>query len=135
MADKKKPDGDYKVGHGRPPKEHQWKAGQSGNPKGRPKSRKAGSTDLSALLNEPVKVKAGGKDREMHPFEASVRQLAIKALGGHQQSIFKFIKICEEYGVIEQQDAERGGVIFAPKGVSPEEWVKSMAEDRSDEEA
>ncbi len=25
---------EYKVGPGRPPKEHQWKPGQSGNPKG-----------------------------------------------------------------------------------------------------
>lgn len=28
---------DYEVGHCKPPKEHQFKPGQSGNPKGRPK--------------------------------------------------------------------------------------------------
>jgi len=30
-------EGSYKVGWGKPPKEHQWKPGQSGNPKGSPK--------------------------------------------------------------------------------------------------
>lgn len=28
---------DYEVGRGRPPKEHQYKKGQSGNPRGRPR--------------------------------------------------------------------------------------------------
>ena len=28
----------YRVGYGRPPKEYQFKPGQSGNPKGRPKN-------------------------------------------------------------------------------------------------
>ena len=31
-------DGEYVVGPGRPPKEHQFKPGQSGNPGGRPKA-------------------------------------------------------------------------------------------------
>ncbi len=56
MAEKKKPTGDNEVGYGNPPKEHQFKPGQSGNLKGRPKSRKSGLTDISGLLNEPVKV-------------------------------------------------------------------------------
>lgn len=38
---------DYKVGHGRPPKETQFKKGQFGNPNGRPK--KAAPTPKSAV--------------------------------------------------------------------------------------
>src|SRR3990167_6058308 len=34
---KKNSDAEYKVGRGNPPKEYQWKPGQSGNPGGRPK--------------------------------------------------------------------------------------------------
>ena len=64
MAKKTKPRGDNEVGYGKPPKEHQFKPGRSGNLKGRPKSKKSGLTDISKLLNEPVKVKAGGKVRE-----------------------------------------------------------------------
>ena len=31
---------DYEVGYGKPPKEHRFKKGQSGNPRGRPKDAK-----------------------------------------------------------------------------------------------
>ena len=98
MADKKMRAGDNEVGYGKPPKEHQFKPGQSGNIKGRPKSRKSGLTDISGLLNEPVKVKAGGKVREMGPFEAGFRKLAKRAVDGDLRAILKFVKYCEEYG-------------------------------------
>jgi hypothetical protein len=39
---------DDEVGFGKPPKKHQWKPGQSGNPKGRP--RKPISTDDGEIL-------------------------------------------------------------------------------------
>ncbi len=52
---------DYEVGYARPPKHTQFRKGQTGNPRGRPKSRKSGSTDVSELLNEPVRVKTGGE--------------------------------------------------------------------------
>ncbi len=42
---------------------------------GRPKSKKSGLTDISGLLNERVKVKAGDRVREMGPFEAGLRKL------------------------------------------------------------
>ncbi len=34
-------DDDYEIGYGKPPKRNQFKRGQSGNPKGRPKSQKS----------------------------------------------------------------------------------------------
>ena len=130
MADKKKPSGDNEVGYGKPPKEHQFPKGKSGNLRGRPKSKKSGLTDISGLLNEPVKVKAGGKVREMAPFEASLRKLAKRAVDKDLRAILKFVKICEEYGVFAPPSAATGGgVVRAPKGVNFYEWLESVTEE------
>ncbi len=127
MGDRTKPSGDYEVGCGKPPKEYQFKPGLSGNPSGRPKSKKSGSTDISDVLNQPVKVKAGGKVREMGSFEASLRNLAKCAIGGHLPSILKCIKICEEYEILAPPPVATGGGVFrAPKGVDFYEWLESL---------
>ncbi len=136
MADKKKPSGDNEVGYGKPPKEHQFPKGRSGNLRGRPKSKKSGLTDISGLLNEPVKVKAGGKVREMGPFEAGLRKRAQRAVDKDLRAILKFVKICEEYGVIAAPPAATGGgVVRAPKGVNFHEWLESVTEEKPIDEA
>ena len=130
MADKKKPSGDNEVGYGKPPKEHRFPKGRSGNVSGRPKSKKSGLTDISGLLNEPVKVKAGGKVREMGPFEAGLRKLAKRAVDKDLRAILKFVKICEEYGAFAAPPAATGGgVVRAPKGVNFYEWLESVTEE------
>ena len=130
MAKKKKPSGDNEVGYGKPPKEHPFKPGQSGNLKGRPKSKKSGLTDVSGLLNEPVKVKAGGKVREMGPFAAGLRKRAKRAVDKDLPAILKFVKICEEYGAFAPPSADTScGVVRAPKGVNFHEWLESVTEE------
>ncbi len=129
MADKKEPSGDYEVGYGNPPKEYQFKPGRSGNIGGRRKSKKSGLTDISGLLNEPVKVKADGKVREMGPFEAGLRKLAKRAVDKDLRAILKFVRICEEYGAFAPPSADTScGVVRSPKGVYFHEWLESLTE-------
>ena len=52
--------GGYKIGKGKPPKDTQWKPGQSGNPKGRPKAAKSEPTDGAAIT-----LLAGKPNRKM----------------------------------------------------------------------
>ena len=45
---------EYDIGFGKPPKSSKWKMGQSGNLKGRPKTRSDLVKDAAAILPEPV---------------------------------------------------------------------------------
>lgn len=74
---------DDSVGYGRPPRAHQFKPGQSGNPKGRPKGRKNEATMLDELLFQRIPVRQGGRDLRMTVIEAIFRRLAEDSLKGN----------------------------------------------------
>jgi hypothetical protein len=74
---------DDSVGYGRPPRAHQFKPGQSGNPKGRPKGRKNEATMLDELLFQRIPVRQGGRELRMTVVEAMFRRLVEDALKGN----------------------------------------------------
>ena len=73
---------DYAVGYAKPPKSGQFKPGQSGNPKGRPKGVKNLKTDLLEELQGTVPVKQGGKTRHLTRQRAMVKSMVRKAILG-----------------------------------------------------
>ncbi|MEO6298644.1 MAG: DUF5681 domain-containing protein [Paracoccaceae bacterium] len=79
MADKSD-DGADKVGYGRPPKHSQFKPGQSGNPRGRPKGARGFRNDLADALNAPVRIVEGGRRRTITTQAAALRRLVDRAL-------------------------------------------------------
>ncbi len=72
----------YVVGYGRPPKEHQFAKGQSGNPSGRAKGSQNFDTALRASLNERVAVTIDGKRSEIPKYQVIVSHLVNQAAGG-----------------------------------------------------
>ena len=54
-------DHEYPVGYGKPPKSGQFKKGQSGNPKGRPKGSLDYTTYVQQMLSAQVTVTESGK--------------------------------------------------------------------------
>ena len=75
-----------KTGFGRPPKETQFKPGQSGNPSGRPKSRKSFGSELLAELAETVVVDRGGRKQEMSNGRAIAKALVGAAIEGSPEA-------------------------------------------------
>jgi len=72
---------DYKVGYGKPPAEHRFKKGQSGNPNGRKQHLKNASTILNEELNLVITVREGGKDRRLTKRAALIKALVNDAIG------------------------------------------------------
>jgi hypothetical protein len=65
---------DYKVGYGKPASKAQFKKGQSGNPRGRPKGRRNLATVLHETLNEPTVIVVDGVKRTVTKLEAAVKK-------------------------------------------------------------
>jgi hypothetical protein len=73
---------DKPVGYGNPPKHTQFKSGQSGNPKGRPKGIRNLNTDLEEELSLKILVTEGGHKQETTKQRAMLKSLFAKALNG-----------------------------------------------------
>lgn len=76
----------FKVGYGRPPKEHRFKPGRSGNPKGRPKGAKNEETILNNLLNRKIEIREAGRSRKISVLEAVLLKFAEEALRGNPKA-------------------------------------------------
>lgn len=85
------PSNDNAVGYCIPPKHTQFKKGQSGNPKGRPKGSQNVFTVLQNAARQRVKVKDKNGSRTMTKLEATVTQLSNQAASGDPRAIRDFL--------------------------------------------
>lgn len=74
---------DYEVGYRKPPRHSQYKLGQSGNLKGRPRRARNLSTLLGDALNERLVVTERGRRRTKSVLEVIVAQLLKQSLGAN----------------------------------------------------
>ena len=98
---------DYEVGYGKPPRNTQFKKGQSGNPRGRPPGSKNLATLVSVALNEPVIVVENGGRRKITKREAIIKQLVNRSTKADWRVIKILLDIVREIeGRVEPEAGE-----------------------------
>lgn len=104
----------YDVGYGKPPVATQFRKGQSGNAKGRPKGSLNLKTEFERAMRAPVLVVENGVRKSIPKFEAIFAQLINKAASGDPKAIRLALDLVEKWGLDQMSgsNAEGSGVIF-----------------------
>ncbi len=76
-----------KVGYRQPPEHSRFKAGQSGNPHGRPRGALNLATILERTLREPTVIVENGKRKTVTKLEAAIKQVVNQAASGKLKAV------------------------------------------------
>jgi hypothetical protein len=86
-----------------PPKEYQFKPGQSGNPKGAKRKPKSVAPDLKAALEQalskPIKLKQGERERIVSMAVAGIEQLVVQFAKGNPHAWRHLFAVADKLGV------------------------------------
>jgi hypothetical protein len=88
----------YSIGYGRPPTSSQFRPGQSGNPKGRPKGARNASSMAQDTLERTVNVKVKGTWRKMTVRKAAYLRLAERAVAGDAKALEYLLSLESDEG-------------------------------------
>ena len=91
-----RPEDNYEVGYGKPPKHSRFKKGQSGNPSGRPRRSANLATHFEAALNEKVAIVENRRRRKITKGEAIAKQLINRAVQGDDKFVQTFLRLMRE---------------------------------------
>jgi hypothetical protein len=82
------------VGYKQPPKDRQFRPGQTGNPTGRPKGTRNFKSDLRAELSEITSFREGGRDISISKQRALIKRVVASAIDGDARSIATLMSFC-----------------------------------------
>lgn len=98
----------YEVGYGKPPVEHQWAKGTSGNPGGKRRKSEGNIAKFSfnpflekflTEMSRPMNFKEGGESMQLEAFEGVVRSVIVSAVKGNfraQRLLLESYKLAQE---------------------------------------
>jgi Family of unknown function (DUF5681) len=82
------------VGYKQPPKDRQFRRGQSGNLHGRPKGVRNFKTELREELSESISIREGSRDISITKQRALIKRLVGSAIDGDARSIATLMSFC-----------------------------------------
>ena len=99
---------EYDVGYGKPPKSRRFKAGVSGNPKGRPKRGPIPLAEtIDEVLNAQIEYRERGRTKVASAQELSLRVLVDRAVKGDLEAVETVLTICERADRYEDTGVEQ----------------------------
>ena len=100
-------DQDEDTGYQRPPKRTQFKKGQSGNPRGRPKGTASFKSDLDAELREKLVLTENGREKRITKQRAFIKTLTAAAIKKDIRAVNALLACMRLFGVgNEEQPTE-----------------------------
>jgi len=123
MSESNDDTGEYKVGYGKPPKATQFKKGQSGNKRGRPRKAVSQRKIAEKVLGEKQRLTGQPRGAKVHytTLELIVMTLKQLAASGHHQATRLFTRVLETFGT-QHNDHEEVGYLVIPERLTAEEW-------------
>jgi hypothetical protein len=102
---KRQPKGDYQVGYCRPPAEHRFRPGQSGNPTGQRKSNtvKSAAEELKEIAATKVTIRDGDKMRKVSLLTANLLAHGMNGAKGNARSAALFLNQAHKMGLLDHQ--------------------------------
>jgi hypothetical protein len=93
---------DYIVGYRKPPLATRFKAGHSGNPKGRPKKSNTFKSIIRDALTRKLVVREGERTRTISKVEGVVLRQIESALKGNDRAALATLKIAAQVGLLDE---------------------------------
>lgn len=122
---------DYDVGYKRPPKASQFKPGQRGNPKGRPRGSQNLKAVLERVLRKKIEVRKGNKTSRVTLAEAIAEGFALKAAQGDRQAATFIVNLTLKTGALsEQNNTPNQSCESVRSRRASDAWVESIDPDR-----
>jgi hypothetical protein len=111
------------VGYGKPPAQHRFKPGKSGNPIGRPKEAKGRRATARRVLMEKHRADPAGtgKPRQYPAIELVLILLKQLAASGDQRAFKAFTDLERRFGPVDME-GKKIGYIVLPESLTREEW-------------
>lgn len=96
----------YTVGYRKPPKHTRFRPGQSGNPRGRPRSAKGLNTIVRETMTQKITVRTAAGEKKITRIEAVVQKTVEQAMKGNPRALAELLKLYGNAIPEERSEAE-----------------------------